>query len=261
MNSTALISTDHRLRPGQVSEVAAALREANALSKRCEILGGGTKRSLGNPVTADVQLDMSAISGIELYEPEELVIKVRAGTPISEIRAALAEKKQHLACEPPNLAGFFGDAMAGDAMAGDTIGGVVACNRSGPRRILTGSIRDAVLGMEAVNGLGEIFKGGGRTVKNVTGYDMPKLLVGSFGVLAAITSVTLKIHPAPTREATLLIPNLADADAIRIMGEALRMPLDISAASHLATRDSPAVTALRLEGFPDSVSERLQELR
>jgi glycolate oxidase FAD binding subunit len=231
MSSTGLIPTDLRLRPGQVSEIAAALREANALSKRCEILGGGTKRSLGNPVTADIQLDMSSIRGIEFYEPEELVIKVRAGTPMSEVRAALAEKKQHLPCEPPDLAALFGDAMAGD-----TIGGIVACNLSGPRRILSGSIRDAVLGMEAVNGLGEIFKGGGRTVKNVTGYDMPKLLVGSFGVLAVITAVTLKIHPAPAREATLLLPNLGDADAIRVMGEALRMPLDISAASHLATR-------------------------
>jgi glycolate oxidase FAD binding subunit len=256
MDSTELIPSDRRLRPGQVSEVAAALREANALSKRCEILGGGTKRSLGNPVTADIQLDISAIRGIELYEPEELVIKVRAGTSISEIRATLAEKKQHLACEPPDLAGLFGDAMAGD-----TIGGAVACNLSWPRRILTGSIRDAVLGMEAVNGIGEIFKGGGRTVKNVTGYDMPKLLVGSFGVLAVITAVTLKIHPAPAREATLLIPNLGDADAIRIMGEALRMPLDISAASHLATRDSHRVTALRLEGFLDSVAARRNELQ
>src|SRR6185312_4310599 len=196
------------------------------------------------------------IRGIELYEPEELVIKVRAGTPISEIRAALAEKKQHLACEPPDLAELFGDAMAGD-----TIGGVVACNLSGPRRILTGSLRDAVLGMEAVNGLGEIFKGGGRTVKNVTGFDLPKLLVGSFGVLAVITAITLKLHPAPAREATLLLPNLRDADAIRVMGEALKMPLDISAASHLATRDSRAVTALRLEGFPDSVAARREELQ
>jgi glycolate oxidase FAD binding subunit len=256
MNDIGSIPTDRRLRPGQVSEIAAALREANALSKRCEILGGGTKRSLGNPVTADIQLDMSAIRGIEFYEPEELVIKVRAGTPISEIRAALAEKKQHLACESPDLAGFFGDAIAGD-----TIGGVVACNLSGPRRILNGSIRDAVLGMEAVNGLGEIFKGGGRTVKNVTGYDLPKLLAGSFGVLAVITAVTLKIHPAPAREATLLLPDLGDTDAIRVMGEALRMPLDISAASHFATRDSPAVTALRLEGFADSLAARREELQ
>jgi glycolate oxidase FAD binding subunit len=256
MSSTGLIPTDLRLRPGQVSEIAAALREANALSKRCEILGGGTKRSLGNPVTADIQLDMSSIRGIEFYEPEELVIKVRAGTPMSEVRAALAEKKQHLPCEPPDLAALFGDAMAGD-----TIGGIVACNLSGPRRILSGSIRDAVLGMEAVNGLGEIFKGGGRTVKNVTGYDLPKLLVGSFGVLAVITAVTLKVHPAPAREATLLFPNLGDVDAIRVMGEALRMPLDISAASHLTTRESYAVTALRLEGFPESVAARRAELQ
>ena len=256
MNDTGSIPTDRRWRPGQASEIAAALREANAASKCCEILGGGTKRSLGNPVTADIQLDMSAIRGIEFYEPEELVIKVRAGTPIAEIRAALAEQQQHLACEPPDLAGFFGDAVAGD-----TIGGAVACNLSGPRRILNGSIRDAVLGMEAVNGLGEIFKGGGRTVKNVTGYDMPKLLAGSFGVLAVITTVTLKLHPAPVREATLLLPNLGDDDAIQIMGEALRMPLDISAASHLATRDRHAVTALRLEGFAESVAARREALQ
>jgi glycolate oxidase FAD binding subunit len=199
---------------------------------------------------------MSSLTGIDFYEPEELVIKVQAGTSVAEIRDALAEKKQHLAFEPPDYAALFGDLGAFD-----TIGGVVACNLAGPRRILAGAPRDAVLGVEGVNGRGETFKGGGRTVKNVTGYDMPKLMTGSFGVLAALTSVTLKVLPAPPREITLLLTGLNDAKATELLMEVLRMPADISGAAHLGgDRSDAPMTALRLEGFQDAVDARATEL-
>jgi len=178
-----------------------------------------TKRSIGGPVLADAAMDMSGLAGIDFYEPEELVIKVRAGTPVATVRDVLAEKKQHLAFEPPAYAAFFGNASAND-----TMGGIVACNLAGPRRILAGAPRDAVLGVEGVNGRGESFKGGGRTVKNVTGYDMPKLMTGSFGILAALTSVTLKVQPAPPREITLLVAGLGDAKAIALLADLLNVP-------------------------------------
>jgi glycolate oxidase FAD binding subunit len=249
-----LSASPQRLTPNHVGDVAEIVREANTSCQRCEIVGGGTKRSLGSPVDADLQLDLSAIAGVELYEPEELVLKVRAGTPVSQIREVLAKKNQQLAFEPPQYAALFGSTSE------DTIGGVVACNLSGPRRILSGSVRDAVLGIEAVNGRGETFKGGGRTVKNVTGYDIPRLLTGSYGVLAVITSITLKVHPAPAREVTLMLTGLSDAVAIQILSGSLNMPLDISAAVHLAGRFSGSLTAFRLDGFSESLAARGREL-
>jgi glycolate oxidase FAD binding subunit len=249
-------ASPHRLTPNHVDDVAEIVREANTACRRCEIVGGGTKRSLGNPVDADLQLHLSAITGVEMYEPEELVLKVRAATPVSHIRQVLAKRNQQLAFEPPQYAALFGNCTAED-----TIGGIVACNLSGPRRILSGSVRDAVLGIEAVNGRGEAFKGGGRTVKNVTGYDIPRILTGSFGVLAAITSITLKVHPASAQEVTLVLTGLSDSEAIQVLSGALRMPLDISAAAHLSGRLSASVTAVRLEGFAESVAARAGELR
>jgi glycolate oxidase FAD binding subunit len=256
MSSIQTIQTPLRYCPKDPDELVQTIFDANAVGRRLEIVGGGTKRSLGDPVAADAVLDMSGLAGIDFYEPEELVIKVQAGTSVAEIREALAEKKQHLAFEPPDYATLFGDPRAID-----TIGGIVACNLAGPRRILAGAPRDAVLGVEGVNGRGETFKGGGRTVKNVTGYDIPKLMTGSFGVLAALTSVTLKVLPAPPREITLLLTGLNDAKGTELLMEVLSMPADISAAAHLGGRRSDApVTALRLEGFQDSVDARATEL-
>jgi glycolate oxidase FAD binding subunit len=255
---TTIQSTQTPLRfcPKDTNELAQTISESNTVGRRLEIVGGGTKRSLGSPVTADAELDMSGLAGIDFYEPEELVIKVQAGTSVAEIREALAEKKQHLAFEPPDYATFFGDPRAID-----TIGGIIACNLAGPRRILAGAPRDAVLGVEGVNGRGETFKGGGRTVKNVTGFDIPKLMTGSFGVLAALTSATLKVLPAPPREITLLLTGLNDAKATELLADVLTMPADISAAAHLGgDRSDAPVTALRLEGFQDSVAARATEL-
>jgi glycolate oxidase FAD binding subunit len=256
MTSIQPTQTPLRFSPKDTNELAQTISESNTVGRRLEIVGGGTKRSLGDPVTADAVLDMSSFTGIDFYEPEELVIKVRAGTSVAEIREALGEKKQHLAFEPPDYATFFGDPRATD-----TIGGIVACNLAGPRRILAGAPRDAVLGVEGVNGRGETFKGGGRTVKNVTGYDIPKLMTGSFGVLAALTSVTLKVLPAPPREITLLLTGLNDAKAMDVLADVLTMPADVSAAAHLGgCRSDTPVTAIRLEGFQDPVGARATEL-
>ncbi|MBN3830316.1 glycolate oxidase subunit GlcE [Burkholderia sp. Ac-20344] len=245
-----------RICPHDTAELAAVVADANAHGRSFELVGGGTKRAFGEPFRADALLDLSGMAGIEFYEPEELVIKVRAGTPVSIVRAALAEHRQQLAFEPPDYGALFGGKPEQD-----TIGGIIACNLTGPRRVLSGAARDAVLGVEAVNGRGEAFKGGGRTVKNVTGYDMPRLMTGSFGTLAVLASVTLKIQPAWPDEITLLAEGLGDAAAIRLLGDVLRLPFEVSAAAHMGgVRKGASMTALRLEGFGQSVKGREVEL-
>ncbi|QBR01934.1 FAD-binding protein [Paraburkholderia pallida] len=244
------------LRPANPAELAGLIVDANLAGHTLEIVGGATKRGLGDPVSADAVLDLSALAGIVFYEPEELVVKVHAGTRLAELRETLAAQRQHLAFEPPGYAAFFG---AEPTL--ETVGGVVACNLAGPRRVLAGSARDAVLGVEGVNGLGEPFKGGGRTVKNVTGYDIPRLMTGSFGVLAALTSVTLKVHPMPSFESTVVVEGLDDAQALYLSSELLRAPLEVSGAVHLGgARDTPSHTAFRLEGWRESVAARQQEI-
>jgi glycolate oxidase FAD binding subunit len=243
-------------RPTNVAEVVDVITDANAAARSLELVCGGTKRSFGDHVFADALLDMSGLAGIEMYEPEELVIKVRAGTPMSLLRSALGAHNQNFAFEPPDYAALFGNVAAID-----TIGGIVACNLSGPRRVLAGAARDSVLGIEGVNGRGEAFHSGGRTVKNVTGFDIPRLMTGSFGVLAALTSITLKVHPAPQYESTLVVSELDDGVALRTMSDLLQLPFEISAAAHLGgERSSASATAIRIEGFRESVMAREAEI-
>jgi glycolate oxidase FAD binding subunit len=257
MNILQTMRTPIRFHPESVDALVETISQAHAHGTRLELVGGGTKRTFGDPVAADAMLDLSGLSGIDFYEPEELVIKVRAGTSLAEIAGVLAVKKQHLAFEPPDYAAFFGNPLTTG-----TIGGIVACNLAGPRRIQAGAPRDAILGVEGVNGRGEAFKGGGRTVKNVTGYDIPKLMTGSFGVLAALTSVTLKVLPAPPYEVTLVLPGLDDANATELLADLLGTPADLSAAAHLGgTREAAPLTALRLEGFREPVAAREAELK
>jgi glycolate oxidase FAD binding subunit len=230
---------------------------------------------------------------VTLYEPEELVLSAKAGTPMAEIEALLASNKQMLAFEPPDLAGVFGlapsqgaGAPQGRALISEalpsgairpyprqTLGGVIACNLSGPRRIKAGAARDHFLGFHAVGGRGEAFKAGGRVMKNVTGYDLPKLLCGSFGTLAVMTEITVKVLPAPEKARTVLLIGLDDTDARDAMAAALNSPHEVSGAAHLprkvAARSAVgyvrgaghAVTALRVEGFGPSVDARCKALR
>ena len=251
------------LKPRDGKDVEDAVRWAVAEAKALEIVGHGTKRAIGRPAQTDATLDLSGLSGVTLYEPEELVLTARAGTPIAEIEALVASRGQQLAFEPMD----YGSLLGGTHAAG-TIGGVLAANVSGPRRIKSGAARDHFLGLTAVSGRGETFKSGGRVVKNVTGYDLCKLIAGSWGTLAALTEVTIKTLPRPETEATVAIVGLDDAAAVRAMSVAMGSSCDVSGAAHVpsavvgavplagAAGAGRALTLLRLEGVAPSVIHR-----
>jgi len=231
------------LKPSTEAELNQAIADAAAAGRQLELIGTGTKRGFGRPMQVAATLDLSRFSGIELYEPEELILEAGAGTPMGEIEKAVAAKGQMLAFEPPGEG---------------TIGGMVSCNLSGPRRIKAGAARDHVLGMRGVTGRADIFKAGARVMKNVTGYDLPKLLTGSHGTLAALTSVTVKVLPKPETEETLVFAGLDDAAAVRVMGLALQSPCEVSGSAHLPGK--LPLTLLRLEGIAASVAYRRSKL-
>jgi glycolate oxidase FAD binding subunit len=249
------------LKPRDAAEVEQAIQWALAEEKTLEIAGAGTKRAIGRAAQWDATLDLSGLSGVTLYEPAELVLSAKTGTPLVEIETLLAANAQELAFEPLD----YGP-LLGVAPGGATIGGVIAANLSGPRRVKAGAARDHFLGVTAVSGRGETFKSGGRVVKNVTGYDLCKLLAGSWGTLAAMTDVTVKTLPRAETEATLLVLALDDATAGQAMTTAMGSFADVSGAAYLPA--SPAsrvgelsapgvgVTALRLEGVAPSVAHR-----
>jgi glycolate oxidase FAD binding subunit len=249
------------LKPRDHAEVEEAIRWAIAGGKALEIVGRGSKRAIGRAAQWDATLDLSGLSGITLCEPAELVLSARTGTPLAEIEAAVTANGQELAFEPLDYGPLFGASPG----AG-TIGGALAANLSGPRRIKAGAARDHFLGVNAVSGRGETFKSGGRVVKNVTGYDLCKLLAGSWGTLAAMTDVTIKTLPRAETEETLLVVGLDDAAAGNAMAAAVGSVGDVSAAAHVAAplasriveiaAAGGAVTAFRLEGVAPSVVHR-----
>jgi glycolate oxidase FAD binding subunit len=249
------------LKPRDAKEVEETIGWAIAQGKTLELIGRGTKRAIGRAAQWDATLDLSGLSGITLYEPEELVLSAKAGTPLAEIEALVAASRQELAFEPMDYAPLLG----GEAGAG-SIGGAIAANLSGPRRIKAGAARDHFLGFNAVSGRGETFKSGGRVVKNVTGYDLCKLIAGSWGTLAAMTDVTIKTLPKAETEATVLVLNLDEVTARKVMAAAMGSYGDVSAAAHLpafvAARIAEiagaqaATTAFRLEGVAPSVAQR-----
>lgn len=256
------------LRPATADELLAAVKDALADATPLEILGAGSKRDIGRPFQAGRQLATAALTGVTLYEPGELVMSARAGTKMAAIETLLKEKKQELAFEPPDL----GPLLGGEAGA-QTIGGVVAGNLAGPRRIKAGAARDHFLGFHAVSGRGEAFKSGGRVMKNVTGYDLSKLMAGSWGTLAVLSDVTLKVLPAAEKTRSVLVLGLDPQQAVRAMTAALQSAHDVSGAAHLpdalaaksgvsyVAGAGKAVTALRLEGTPGSVEWRCAELK
>ena len=188
------------LKPRDAAEVEQAIQWALAGGKTLELVGHGGKRAIGRAAQWDATLDLSALSGVTLYEPAELVLSAKGATPLAEIEALVAASGQELAFEPMDYA-----ALLGTAESAGTIGGALAANLSGPRRIKAGAARDHFLGVSAVSGRGETFKSGGRVVKNVTGYDLCKLLAGSWGTLAAMTDVTVKTLPRAETEETVLV--------------------------------------------------------
>ena len=245
-----------QLAPRNAEEVVEAVRWAMSAGEALEVLGSGARRALGRPVEAPHVLDVSALRGVLDYEPEELTLTARPGTPLAEIEALLASRKQCLAFEPPYLPGS------------GTLGGVVSTGLSGPRRPKAGAVRDHLLGVTAVSGRGELFKAGGKVVKNVTGYDLPKLIAGSYGTLAVLTELTIKVLPVQEDTRTLIVGGQALADAVKTMKRVLRSTADVSAACYLPqdiavpgmASQAPA-TAFRFEGVGPSVEFRLSRLR
>jgi glycolate oxidase FAD binding subunit len=239
------------IKPRSPEELRQAVEWALNDGKTLDVRGGGSKIALGKPMECGQVLDLSGISGIVDYAPEELVVTLRAGTPISDVEALLAQRNQMLAFEPPDLGPLLG-LNAGQG----TLVGAIMGNLAGPRRLSAGAARDHLLGFSGVNGRGELFKSGGRVMKNVTGYDLSKLLAGSWGTLAVLDQVSVKVLPAPDQTRTLLLLGLDDAAAVTAMCAALGSPHDISGAAHL-----PGKTALRIEGVAPSVEARLKALR
>ena len=246
--------------PGDAGEIADFLRAQSDAGRPVHVRGGGSKASFGRPPVGGA-IDLGGISGITLYEPGELVLTARAGTRLRDITAAVAEHGQCLAFEPPEFGNLFGGAD-GES----TLGGVVASGWSGPRRIRAGAVRDHVLGAQAVGGDGQLFKSGGRVVKNVTGFDLPKLLTGSHGTLAVMTEITITVTPAAESRHTMIVLGLDAAAAIRLLSDLLGGPYEVAGAAHLpeaiaARLCIPALggksaTPVRLEGFGPSVADR-----
>jgi glycolate oxidase FAD binding subunit len=249
------------LKARDAKDVEDAVVWALAEGKRLDVVGQSSKHGIGRPSQTDLTLDVSDLSGVTLYEPEELVLSARAGTPLAQIEALVAEKGQELAFEPLD----YGPVLGLPAGRG-TVGGMLACNLAGPRRIKAGAARDHFLGVMAVSGRGETFKSGGRVVKNVTGYDLCKLLAGSFGTLAVMTDVTIKTLPRAESEASVTVFGLDDAQAMRAMSEAMGSSCEVSGAAHLPSHiaghfdglrgTAQAVTVLRLEGVAPSIAHR-----
>jgi glycolate oxidase FAD binding subunit len=235
-----------RLHPRDAADVAAIVAGA---VRPLEPIGGGSKREIGRAVAADL-LDLGALAGIVSYEPAELVLTARAATPLAVIEHALAAHAQRLAFEPPDFGLLLGAAEA------PTIGGVLAANFAGSRRVTAGAARDHFLGFHAVAGSGERFKAGGQVVKNVTGYDLPKLLAGSWGTLAVLTEVTIRVAPAAELDRTLVVAAGSAGECLELLGAALRSSHDVSAAGV----DPAHGSLLRLEGFAASVEARTRAL-
>ncbi len=232
-----------------------------------ELIGNGTKRTIGRSTSASAMLTLASLRGVTLYEPTELVMSALAGTALSQVETELASRGQMLAFEPVDVAGAIG-AQIGH----QTIGGVFATNTSGARRIQAGAARDHLLGLSGVNGLAEVFKSGGRVMKNVTGYDVARALTGSWGTLAAISEVTFKVLPWPDDGVTLVYPDLTEEIGNELMCAAMGLPYEISGAIHLPVElaqrlEHPALqkhgsslTALRLENTTHSVNYRKMQV-
>ncbi|WP_292288314.1 FAD-binding protein [Marivita sp.] len=236
------------MRPETEADLAEMIASA---TRPIRVRGGGTR---GVNLNGEM-LETGGLSGITLYEPGSLTLVAQAGTPLAEIEAALAAEGQRLAFEPMDHRGLMGTSGA------PTIGGVVAANVSGPRRVSVGACRDFMLGVRFVDGTGTLVKNGGRVMKNVTGYDLVKLMTGSWGTLGILTEVSLKVLPTPERTACIMIDGLDDSQAIAAMARALRSPFEVSGAAHLPNGmgDGP-VTMLRIEGFSGSVRYRAEQL-
>ena len=254
------------LRPRDEADLAELVGEAAAAGRVLAIDGGGSRASVGNPhLEGACAVDLGAFAGVIDYEPTELVLTAGAATPLAEIEALLAANGQMLAFEPPRHG-----ALGGRPDAVPTLGGAIAANASGSRRLSAGAARDHFLGFRAVSGRGEAFKAGGKVVKNVTGFDLAKVMAGSWGTLAILTEVSVKVLPRPAYAGTAVLSGLSAGQACAAMAKACGSPAPITGAAHLpaavAARLDPigggrSATLLRLEGFEATVSVRADALR
>lgn len=250
--------------PTTEEEAATIIRDHASKGHALSIVGGNSRAGFGNAVSSHSELTSRGMTGIVAYNPGEMVMTARAGTPVEEIEAALAASHQMMAFEPMNHSPL----MATSGVP--TIGGIFAANASGPRRILAGAARDSLLGVRFVNGRGEIVKAGGRVMKNVTGLDLPKLMAGSHGTLGLLTEVTFRVPPSPKTEQTLVISDLTDEAATKAMAAAMALSVEVSGAAHLpvtvASTFAPAAWSahsamvLRIEGLAASVDVRMEKL-
>lgn len=241
------------LKPASEQEVVDVLAEASAKGRRLEIRGGGSKANFGAPKRDADILDMSAFASVIDYDPAELVLTAGAGTPLNVIQTLVASENQMLAFEP-----FDHAAIHGGPISRTTIGGVIGAGVAGSRRLSAGAARDHLLGFKGVSGRAEAFVAGAKVVKNVTGYDLPKLMCGSWGRLAALTEVTLKVLPRGREQLTLMIEGLSPKAAHMVMARAMASNAGVSAAAHIPAElgGGYALTAIRLEGFGPSVAAR-----
>ncbi len=252
------------LTPSTEAEAAELIREHAAKKTPLHIRGGGTRAGFGNVVTAEATLSSSSLTGIVEYNPAEMVLTARAGTPVAEIEAALAANGQGMAFEPMDHRGAMGTSGT------PTIGGLFAVNSSGPRRFTAGAARDHLLGVRFVNGAGDIVKAGGKVMKNVTGLDLVKLLAGSHGTLGFLTEVTFKVLPVPKTSTTLVLSGLEDEQAMQALAAAMSLSVEVSGAAHLpesvrgrfigGSLPEGAATVMRLEGLEASVAVRAEKL-
>jgi len=261
--------------PQNEHEVATLIRKFYKSNIPIELIGSGSKRKIGKTLQCAKTLNLSKLNGIIEYLPEELYIKVKAGTSIKAIEQELKKNNQQLVFEPIDF-GYF---LNGESDYG-TAAGQVACNISGSRRFKVGSIRDHVLGFRGVNGRGEIIKSGGVVVKNVTGYDLSKLICGSYGTLVALTEITFKVLPLPEESKTLVINNQKIEKAVHFLDKSISSSNDISGAVFFPDKpmisgssmnientfklndlkQEGSITAIRIEGSKNSIDHRIENL-
>jgi glycolate oxidase FAD binding subunit len=256
------------LKARDAKDVEQAVRDAIAAEQPLEIVGHGTKRAIGQPVATNAVLDLSALNAVTSYEPQELIVTVQAGAPVADVISMLDAKNQQFGFEPMDTS-----VLMGTPQNAGTIGGMIGVGLAGPRRIRSGGVRDHLLGAAAVSGFGDSFYIGGKVVKNVTGYDLCKLLAGSWGTLSVMTEVTLKVMPKAEGEAALVLRGLDAATANRVMSMALGSSYDVSGAAHIPASTlrrgegvlsqfsgDRSVTLIRIEGIEVSVADRARSL-
>jgi glycolate oxidase FAD binding subunit len=247
------------LRPNETKDIEDIIRDAAHGGRTLELAGSGSRRAFGRSASCDAVLDLGAFSGITVFEPEELVLTCGAATSMAEIEAALASSNQQMAFEPPDLGPLWGRPV-GEG----TLGGALSIGLGGSRRVSAGAPRDHFLGFKAVNGHGEAFAAGGRVVKNVTGFDLPKLMAGAFGMLGAMTEVTIKVLPRAEETKTVAFMGLPEAIGLRGLVDAMSGPFQVTAAAFLPqglADDARTATLLRLESIPQTVAASTVELR